>query len=167
MPKTKFTSADILSALTLEARRLNISYAELSEQLKNSPCREQEIVNDYIKQKKENEKKKRDYCKGCVYCVLCPADKSKRMCSFSQTGRVRKRDADGNCQEYTTVKPHKRRNKTMFQRLLEGDWHDKTVPEIAVELCTSETRIHEMMYIARKKRGINIAFKKTLPGRKT
>lgn len=163
--KYKPTSAEKLTAITLEARRLGKSYAELSHELQNDGQREYEIISAYIAAKQEKEKRKEERCMGCAYNVQSPYDSRKRVCSFNQTERIRRKDQEGNCLEFTTKKVRRRNVQTKFQRLLNGDWSEKTVAEIAAILDTSADCVHQMVHEARKK-GVEIAFKRTNAGRK-
>lgn len=160
MPKHKYrepTNSEILTALTLEARRRGLrSYGELQKQIDQE--KQQAIVNAYIAQKDAKKEKKERYCKGCVYYSKKSAFDGVHICNFYQTGRIRRKDGDGNCREFSKKKKKAVIHTSAEYRLLHENWADKTVPEIARELGIKEHSVYCAMTKIRRNYGVEVRY---------
>ncbi len=103
--KPAYTKAEELAALELEARRRGVSYGVLCYELEQEDYTvKQDIIAAYIAQKRNKTERKRQQCAGCVYHKQLHHNSANTHCTFSQTHRIRRKDAEGMCLEYTTSK---------------------------------------------------------------
>lgn len=97
-----YTAYEAATALTLEARRRGQDYGELTA---STDWREQEeIIAAYMAQKQNHVEKLRQQCDGCIYHKPLNRDPAVKHCTFHQNERIRRKDEDGMCLEYTAGK---------------------------------------------------------------
>jgi len=148
-PKAREATPDeILTALTLEARRRGLkSYGELQTQI--NWVDQQEIVNAYIALKDARKKERELRRSGC--------DDNGNIRNLAgrkrQKGNTRSIGSKAKCTVSTADckplchVPH----GVSERRLMEEDWSDKTIPEIAAELGIKSKSVYSAIYRIKSK----------------
>ena len=160
---TKVSSMEYNTALTLAARKRGVSdgvFMDVTDWKER-----EEIVAAYLREKRRTAEQKRQKCAGCIHQVRLLNNPNQLICNFSASGHVRRRDEAGNCLEFTPdercgTSRQQRTGGPMRQRLMSGNFAQKTIPEIAAELGKSSDRVRNMIAMIEKDTGYTVPYKR-------